>query len=175
MLAEKPMTAPSRVGAAPNTVNGTAGAPTNDAVTGRAVSEYSRTFASMAPETRRKAREPWVLTLTKTQAHATVHGRPVAIAQDRASYLHDLDSAVAFKRLNDNDVSSAGDFIRTMSATNLTYSWFYVGERSIAFAYLPPDLAAVGQRGGVEVFGQWIGFEVVREPLWDPEGARIRS
>jgi 4-methylaminobutanoate oxidase (formaldehyde-forming) len=48
-------------------------------------------------------------------------------------------------------------------------------ERSIAFAYLPPDLAVVGQRGGVEVFGQWIGFEVVREPLWDPEGARIRS
>jgi 4-methylaminobutanoate oxidase (formaldehyde-forming) len=48
-------------------------------------------------------------------------------------------------------------------------------ERSIAFAYLPPDLAAVGQRGGVEVFGQWIGFEVAREPLWDPEGARIRS
>ena len=35
------MTAPSRVGAAPNTVNGTAGAPVNDAVTGRAVSAYS--------------------------------------------------------------------------------------------------------------------------------------
>jgi 4-methylaminobutanoate oxidase (formaldehyde-forming) len=48
-------------------------------------------------------------------------------------------------------------------------------ERSIAFAYLPPDLAAIGQRGGVEVFGEWIGFEVAREPLWDPEGARIRS
>ena len=27
----------------------------------------------------------------------------------------------------------------------------------------------------VEVFGEWIGFEVVREPLYDPEGARIRS
>jgi glycine cleavage system T protein len=48
-------------------------------------------------------------------------------------------------------------------------------ERSIALAYLPPDLAAIGQRGGVEVFGEWIGFEVAREPLWDPEGARIRS
>jgi len=41
VLAEKPMTAPSRVGAAPNTVNGTPGAPTNDAVTGRPVSAYS--------------------------------------------------------------------------------------------------------------------------------------
>ena len=47
-------------------------------------------------------------------------------------------------------------------------------ERSIAYAYLPPS-AAVGTRGEVEVFGEWIGFEVVREPLWDPEGARIRG
>jgi 4-methylaminobutanoate oxidase (formaldehyde-forming) len=46
-------------------------------------------------------------------------------------------------------------------------------ERSIAYAYLPPS-AALGTRGEVDVFGEWIGFEVVREPLWDPEGARIR-
>ena len=48
-------------------------------------------------------------------------------------------------------------------------------ERSIAYAYLPPDQAAIGTRGEVEVFGDWIGFEVAREPLYDPEGARIRS
>ena len=48
-------------------------------------------------------------------------------------------------------------------------------ERSIAYAYLPPDQAAIGTRGDVEVFGEWIGFDVAREPLWDPEGARIRS
>jgi 4-methylaminobutanoate oxidase (formaldehyde-forming) len=48
-------------------------------------------------------------------------------------------------------------------------------ERSIAYAYLPPDQAAIGTRGEVEVFGEWIGFEVVREPLYDPEGARIRA
>ena len=48
-------------------------------------------------------------------------------------------------------------------------------ERSIAFAYLPPNQAAIRTRGDVEVFGEWIGFEIVREPLWDPEGARIRS
>ena len=47
-------------------------------------------------------------------------------------------------------------------------------ERSIAYAYLPPA-AAIGTRGEVEVFGEWIGFEVVREPLWDPTGERIRS
>src|SRR5439155_973362 len=38
-------------------------------------------------------------------------------------------------------------------------------ERSIAFAYLPPDQAAIGTHGDVEVFGEWIGFEIVRERL----------
>jgi glycine cleavage system aminomethyltransferase T/glycine/D-amino acid oxidase-like deaminating enzyme len=47
-------------------------------------------------------------------------------------------------------------------------------ERSIAYAYLPPT-TAIGSRGDVEVFGEWIGFEVAREPLWDPTGERIRS
>jgi 4-methylaminobutanoate oxidase (formaldehyde-forming) len=48
-------------------------------------------------------------------------------------------------------------------------------ERSIAYAYLPPDRAAIGTRGEVEVFGDWIGFEVAREPLYDPKGERIRA
>jgi glycine cleavage system aminomethyltransferase T/glycine/D-amino acid oxidase-like deaminating enzyme len=48
-------------------------------------------------------------------------------------------------------------------------------ERSIAYAYLPPDGAAIGTRGEVEVFGDSIGFEVVREPLYDPTGERIRA
>ena len=29
----------------------------------------------------------------------------------------------------------------------------------------------IGTRGEVEVFGEWVGFEVVREPLWDPTNA----
>jgi glycine cleavage system aminomethyltransferase T/glycine/D-amino acid oxidase-like deaminating enzyme len=48
-------------------------------------------------------------------------------------------------------------------------------ERSIAYGYLPPDLAGIGTRGEIEVFSEWIGFEVAREPLWDPEGTRIRA
>jgi glycine cleavage system aminomethyltransferase T/glycine/D-amino acid oxidase-like deaminating enzyme len=48
-------------------------------------------------------------------------------------------------------------------------------DKSIAFAYLPFDEATIGARGDVEVFGEWIGFEVAQEPLWDPEGERIRS
>ena len=50
---------------------------------------------------------------------------------------------------------------------------FAVG-KSIAYAYLPPSVAT-GSRGDVDVFGEWVGFEVAREPLWDPAGERIRS
>ncbi len=50
----------------------------------------------------------------------------------------------------------------------------YAVERSIAYAYLPPA-APIGTRGEIDVFGDWIGFEVMREPLWDPTNARIRS
>ena len=50
----------------------------------------------------------------------------------------------------------------------------YAVERSIAYGYLPMD-AAVGTRGDVAVFGEWVGFEVAREPLYDPAGERLRS
>jgi glycine cleavage system aminomethyltransferase T/glycine/D-amino acid oxidase-like deaminating enzyme len=50
----------------------------------------------------------------------------------------------------------------------------YTVERSIAYAYLPPD-APIGTRGEIDVFGEWIGFEVAREPLHDPTNARIRT
>jgi glycine cleavage system aminomethyltransferase T/glycine/D-amino acid oxidase-like deaminating enzyme len=50
---------------------------------------------------------------------------------------------------------------------------FAVGA-SIAYAYLPPSVA-IGSRGDIDVFGEWVGFEVAREPLWDPSGERIRS
>ena len=48
-------------------------------------------------------------------------------------------------------------------------------ERSIAYAYLAPAHAAIGTRGEVEVFGQRVGVEVVKEPLYDPEGLRVRA
>ncbi len=53
------------------------------------------------------------------------------------------------------------------------YGWTV--ERSIAYAYLPPDAAAIGTRGEVDVFGDWVGCTVAREPLFDPQGARIRA
>jgi hypothetical protein len=38
-----------------------------------------------------------------------------------------------------------------------------------------PVEAGIGTRGDVEVFGRSVGFEVAREPLYDPDHTRIRS
>jgi glycine cleavage system aminomethyltransferase T len=46
---------------------------------------------------------------------------------------------------------------------------------SIAYAYLPAERAAPGQAVEVEIFGEWVGGEVAAEPLWDPQGERIRA
>jgi glycine cleavage system aminomethyltransferase T/glycine/D-amino acid oxidase-like deaminating enzyme len=50
----------------------------------------------------------------------------------------------------------------------------YTVERSIAYAYLPAA-AEVGTPVEVEIFGDWVGGEVAREPLFDPKGERIRA
>jgi glycine cleavage system aminomethyltransferase T/glycine/D-amino acid oxidase-like deaminating enzyme len=51
---------------------------------------------------------------------------------------------------------------------------FAVG-RSIAYAYLPPERSRPGARVEVDVFGEWIGAAVQRDPLYDPSGERIRA
>ncbi|MGH7536333.1 MAG: GcvT family protein [Gemmatimonadales bacterium] len=51
----------------------------------------------------------------------------------------------------------------------------YTVGRSIAYAYLPPDQSAPGQRLEVDIFGEWVPAELAREPLYDPGGARVRA
>jgi 4-methylaminobutanoate oxidase (formaldehyde-forming) len=51
----------------------------------------------------------------------------------------------------------------------------YTVERSIAYAYLPATSSTPGQQVEVEIFGEWVGGEVAAEPLYDAEGARLRS
>jgi 4-methylaminobutanoate oxidase (formaldehyde-forming) len=50
----------------------------------------------------------------------------------------------------------------------------YAVERSIAYAYLPPDVE-LGTEVEVDIFGRWVGGNVAREPLLDPEGERVRQ
>ena len=51
----------------------------------------------------------------------------------------------------------------------------YTVERSIAYAYLPAASAEPGTPVEVEIFGEWVSGEVAAEPLYDPEGARLRG
>jgi glycine cleavage system T protein len=46
---------------------------------------------------------------------------------------------------------------------------------SIAYAYLPAELASPGTAVAVEFFGEWVDGLVAAEPLWDPRGDRVRS
>jgi len=51
----------------------------------------------------------------------------------------------------------------------------YTVERSIAYAYLPAELSEPGTALEVEIFGDWIEAEVMKEPLLDPSGERMRG
>jgi glycine cleavage system aminomethyltransferase T/glycine/D-amino acid oxidase-like deaminating enzyme len=51
----------------------------------------------------------------------------------------------------------------------------YTVERSIAYAYLPREHASPGTQVAVEIFGRWVEGQVVREPLFDPSGSRLRE
>jgi glycine cleavage system aminomethyltransferase T/glycine/D-amino acid oxidase-like deaminating enzyme len=50
----------------------------------------------------------------------------------------------------------------------------YTVQRSIAYAYLPPEHGP-GTTIEVEIFGRWVEGEVAAEPLFDPEGERVRA
>jgi glycine cleavage system aminomethyltransferase T/glycine/D-amino acid oxidase-like deaminating enzyme len=50
----------------------------------------------------------------------------------------------------------------------------YTVERSIAYAYLPAQVAE-GAAIEVDIFGRWVAGAVVREPLFDPAGGRVRA
>jgi 4-methylaminobutanoate oxidase (formaldehyde-forming) len=51
----------------------------------------------------------------------------------------------------------------------------YTVGRSIAYAHLPPDRCGPGTEVEVEIFGRWVGGQVASEPLFDPEGERVRA
>src|SRR5581483_11817792 len=51
----------------------------------------------------------------------------------------------------------------------------YAVRSSIAYAYVPRERANPGTRLEVDIFGEWIGAEVRREPLWDAAGERVRA
>ena len=73
--------------------------------------------------------------------------------------------------LGNEPVKDGGMVVGRVSSGGLGYSI----EASIAYAWLPADLAQPGTRLGVEVFGEIVGAEVRQDPLFDPKGDRIRA
>src|SRR6185503_2122774 len=51
----------------------------------------------------------------------------------------------------------------------------YSINKSIAYTYLPIELATPGTRVSVECFGVEIQAEVQKEPLYDPKGEKIKA
>jgi 4-methylaminobutanoate oxidase (formaldehyde-forming) len=51
----------------------------------------------------------------------------------------------------------------------------YTIGQSIAYAYVPPEVAVPGRGVEVEIFGAWVPGQVAEEPLFDPRGDRVRS
>jgi len=66
------------------------------------------------------------------QGYATVGGNRVAIALQRSTSGRELLSARAFYELDTNQVTSARSFLKTMSAVEFTFNWFYADSRDIA-------------------------------------------
>lgn len=64
-----------------------------------------------------------------------------------------------------------GRVVGFVSSANTGYS---IG-RHVAYAYLPAPLARPGQRLAIEYFGQRLPATVAAEPLFDPQGERLRS
>jgi len=56
-----------------------------------------------------------------------------------------------------------------------TGGYGYTVERSIAYAYLPPAHAEIGTSVELDIFGRWVSGELVKEPLFDPGGGRVRG
>jgi 4-methylaminobutanoate oxidase (formaldehyde-forming) len=51
----------------------------------------------------------------------------------------------------------------------------YAVSASIAFAYVPVTYALPGTQVEVDIFGDWVHAEVRDEPLYDPDGERVRA
>ena len=46
---------------------------------------------------------------------------------------------------------------------------------SVAFAYVPTSFSAIGTELEILVFGEWIEGKIVKGPLYDPKGKKVRD
>ena len=67
-------------------------------------------------------------------ARATVGGKKVVLTKLRATYFHEIDSAVGFMEFNDPaKIRSAADFQRAAEKVGYTFNWLYADSRQIGY------------------------------------------
>jgi Penicillin amidase len=93
-----------------------------------------------------------------------LHGRPVAVVDQRSTYNHDVDSVIGFLHFGEPTLSySAKSWMVGASEIGFTFNWFYVDNKDIAYyvsgkdpirpSFVDPNLPTWGT-GGAE----WRGF-----------------
>jgi 4-methylaminobutanoate oxidase (formaldehyde-forming) len=94
------------------------------------------------------------------------------------SLIHPSDERLACLVLDHSDAVAAGNepvlHAGTVVGRVTSGGRGYFLELSIAYAWLPADLAASGTLVEVEIFGERVGAEVRADPLYDPKGERVR-
>jgi 4-methylaminobutanoate oxidase (formaldehyde-forming) len=70
--------------------------------------------------------------------------------------------------LGNEPVRSGGNVVGRVTSGG----YGYTVEKAIAYALLPAEVAGTVEVG---IAGDWIGAQVTREPLYDPDGARVRG
>ena len=83
--------------------------------------------------------------------------------------------------LADNRVIALGKEPIRLLGSDEIISWVagggygYSVQESIVYAYLPVEHTKVGVQLEIEFFGEQVKATVVKSPLWDPKGARIKA
>ncbi|MFN2562109.1 MAG: FAD-dependent oxidoreductase [Jatrophihabitans sp.] len=101
-------------------------------------------------------------------------GRAALVAAKAAGLQRRLRAIVlddpSFVVLGAEPVRVDGQVVGRVTSGGLGYTL----DASLAYAYLPVD-AKPGTQVELDLFGKWVGGEVVAEPLFDPAGTRVRG
>lgn len=73
--------------------------------------------------------------------------------------------------IHDEPIAHNGECVGYITSGGYAH---YVG-RSMALGYIPTGLASTGNAFEVELLGNWIPAKLVPEPLYDPDGSKMRS
>jgi len=93
-----------------------------------------------------------------------LHGKPVAVVNQRSTFNHDVDSVIGFLHFGSPALThSARSWMAGASKIDYTFSWFYIDSKDIAYyvsgldpvrpSFVDPNLPTWGTGGS-----EWLGF-----------------